>query len=417
MKRPCPAGPFLVRAAVAVLALAAPAAAKEYTVERTRDIDYAEIKDDPDAAAHRLDVFRPVGRAESPVVVFVHGGAWTIGDKDDGCGVYGHGNMAEALARRGLVVVLPNYRLSPKARHPAHVTDVARAVAWTLRHVQDYSGRPDQVFLLGHSAGGHLVALLATDETYLKAEGFSSKDLKGVVGVSGIYKVDGFDMKWAMKSGWMDCNADVHPFASAFGDDPDVIKDASPLTHVRPGLPPFLLIYGGLDYGPIQQATKDFGAAVKEKGGEAEVKKLTWCIHETTVLDFAHGIQPATADAVMNFIARCTDASAVANAIQDAGGQVTVDDKQPDKPVVTVILWGPGFKPEMLKDMKEFKSLQRLRIGGPWITDEALKPLKELKGLQKLEVRSPHVTDAGLKEIQDALPDCKIRRAAPGDDK
>ena len=115
-------------------------------------------------------------------------------------------------------------------------------------------------------------------------------------------------------------------------------------------------------------------------------------------------------------VGRADEAAAV-KAIQDAGGMVTVDDKRPDRPVVKVVLWGPGFHVEMLKDLKEFKSLQRLRIGGPWITDEGLKPLKELKSLQKLEIRSPHVTDAGLKEVQDALPDCKIRRASPGDDK
>jgi hypothetical protein len=119
---------------------------------------------------------------------------------------------------------------------------------------------------------------------------------------------------------------------------------------------------------------------------------------------------------VLAAVGRADEAEAV-KAIEKAGGKVMVDDAQPDKPVVTVILWGPGFKAEMLKDLKEFKSLQRLRIGGPWITEEGLKPLRELKGLQKLEVRSPNVTDAGLKEIQDALPDCKIRRAAPGDDK
>jgi hypothetical protein len=111
------------------------------------------------------------------------------------------------------------------------------------------------------------------------------------------------------------------------------------------------------------------------------------------------------------------DEAEVVKAIKDAGGTVMVDDTKPDKPVVTVILWGPGYKVEMLKELKEFKSLTRLRIGGPWITDEGLKPVKELKSLQKLEVRSPNVTDAALKELQEALPDCKIRRAAPGDDK
>src|SRR5262245_53539900 len=81
------------------------------------------------------------------------------------------------------------------------------------------------------------------------------------------------------------------------------------------------------------------------------------------------------------------DEAEVVKAIEKAGGQVRVDDKQPEKPVVTVILWGPGFKGEMLKDLKQLKSLQKLRIGGPWITDAGVKDLKELKNLQLLEIR------------------------------
>lgn len=110
-------------------ALASPAVAadapKAFKVERIADIDYCDIPNDPDLEQHRLDVFRPVGKDDCPVVFFVHGGGWMIGDKDDVFGIYGYGTIAESIARRGVVVVLPNYRLSPKAKHPDHIKDVA----------------------------------------------------------------------------------------------------------------------------------------------------------------------------------------------------------------------------------------------------------------------------------------------------
>jgi hypothetical protein len=108
------------------------------------------------------------------------------------------------------------------------------------------------------------------------------------------------------------------------------------------------------------------------------------------------------------------DEAEVARALEKAGGTVRVDDKQPGKPVVTVILWGPRYKVEMLKDLKEFKSLQNLRIGGPWITDDGVKELRELPSLRLLEIRSPNVSDAALKELGEALPKLKISRASPG---
>jgi hypothetical protein len=113
-------------------------------------------------------------------------------------------------------------------------------------------------------------------------------------------------------------------------------------------------------------------------------------------------------------LSRADEAAAV-KAIKKAGGELIVDDKQPGKPVVAAILWGPTFQVEILNEVKELKSLQKLRIGGPWITDAGLKNLKEIKTLQILEVRSPRVSDAGLKELQEALPKLKIRRASRGE--
>src|SRR5262249_16923713 len=121
-----------------------------------------------------------------PVVVFVHGGVWVMGDKS----FFGWGpDIGRYYASRGIAAVLPSYRLSPAVKHPEHVKDVARAFAWTYRNISRYGGQRDLLYLCGHSAGGHLVALLATDESYLKAEGITTSAIRGVIGVSGVYHI------------------------------------------------------------------------------------------------------------------------------------------------------------------------------------------------------------------------------------
>jgi acetyl esterase/lipase len=301
--------------AVGMAALVAPGAAradkkeekaKLYKVERTTDVRYCEIADDPDRERHCLDIFRPVGKDACPVVFFVHGGGWVIGSKEKICGIYGYANIAEALASRGVVVVLPNYRLSPKVKHPEHVKDVARAFAWTHAHAKEYGGRPDQMFACGHSAGGHLVSLLTTDETYLKAEGLSAKDIKGVVSISGVYDVEALDFKINVKRRWFEFHTEMRPFACVFGDDAEMAKQASPVTHVRKGLPPFLLICGGLDYPPVRHTTMEFAKALEDKDVEVQTKKVAWHTHETVVVDLVHGMEPKTADALLTFVEKHT---------------------------------------------------------------------------------------------------------------
>jgi len=104
----------------------------------------------------------------------------------------------------------------------------------------------------------------------------------------------------------VNAGADIHPFASVFGDDPEVWKQASPLTHVRPGLPPFLLMYGSLDYCPIKQTTKEFEAALEDNDCEVDVKKVLGRTHETMLVDLVHGVEPKTADALIRFVERHT---------------------------------------------------------------------------------------------------------------
>ncbi|HZU38899.1 MAG TPA: alpha/beta hydrolase, partial [Gemmataceae bacterium] len=113
-----------------------------------RDIVYRPGPE-KDEYRRRLDLYLPAGQHDFPVVVLVHGGCWLLGDNRC-CGLYS--SVGQFLASAGIGAVLPNYRLSPGVKHPAHIQDVAKAVAWTKQHIAEYGGRPAPLFLVGHSA-------------------------------------------------------------------------------------------------------------------------------------------------------------------------------------------------------------------------------------------------------------------------
>jgi acetyl esterase/lipase len=291
--------------------LAAPASARPYKVEVARDLVYHHVENDPDRDRHRLDVYRPRGEGPFPVLVFFHGGGWTIGQKDNYLGFYGYGTIAHRLAETGLVVVLPNYRLSPRVRHPEHVEDAARAFAWTYRNIANHGGDPEQLFLGGHSAGGHLATLLATDRRYLRAVGHTSRDIRGVIGVSGVYRIDDLELNLFLPGpgGAKLIRTDVRPFSLVFGDDPRVARDASPLNHVRPGLPPFLLINAGFDYQPLPRMARQMADALEDNGCEVQTHTIFWRTHETVLFDIPrHTIDAVTRDLIVKFIASCAAA-------------------------------------------------------------------------------------------------------------
>jgi acetyl esterase/lipase len=187
-----------------------------------KNVAYYDGKD-ADAVRHRLDIYLPKGKKDFPVVFFVHGGAWMHGDKNH-LGIYA--GVARCLTQHGIGMVSTNYRLSPAVKHPEHVRDVARAFAWTYRNIGKHGGRPDELFVGGHSAGGHLTALLATDETYLKEQGLTLAAIRGAVPVSGVYTIP---------------NQGI--FHKIFGKDAAILRDASPVNHACAASPPFLIIY------------------------------------------------------------------------------------------------------------------------------------------------------------------------------
>jgi acetyl esterase/lipase len=133
---------------------------------------------------HKLDVYSPKDAKGRPVVVFFYGGSWTAGSR----GLYRF--VGAALAERGFVTVVPDYRLYPQVKFPLFVDDGALAVAWVQKHAQEFGGDPHRVFLMGHSAGGHEAAFLAYDRRLLDKVGARPEWIVGLVGLSGPYALE-----------------------------------------------------------------------------------------------------------------------------------------------------------------------------------------------------------------------------------
>ncbi len=279
-----------------------------------------------DPVRHRVDLYLPRHTKRFPVVVLVHGGAWRRGDNRC-CGLYSA--VGQFLASQGYGVVMPNYRLSPEVRHPAHVTDVARAVAWARACIAEYGGDPERLFLVGHSAGGHLVSLLATDEKYLAAEGLRRDVLNGVIAVSGVYDLPParqdivlggetplsfqlrqvaflrrcFGHAWPVTEPVPGLVLSVDVYGPVFGDDPVVRATASPINHVKTGLPPFLILHAQHDLPTLPGMARRFAEALREQGCSVEIHEVPDRNHNSA---FFSAIRPddPVAEAILRFLQR-----------------------------------------------------------------------------------------------------------------
>lgn len=129
----------------------------------------------------KLDIYPQSETA--PVVVFIHGGSWRHGRKDQ------YRFAADAFYRQGYTVVLPDYVKHPdqRAKYPSFAIDGAKAVSWVKQNIAQHNGDADKIFVVGHSAGAHTTLMLATDKQFLNAEGLAPRDLSGVIGIAGPY--------------------------------------------------------------------------------------------------------------------------------------------------------------------------------------------------------------------------------------
>ncbi len=216
-------------------------------VQTRFDIPYrGEASDD---SFQVLDLYFPVRNEEGgllPVFVFIHGGAFWMSDKRDP--EYYPERIYRTLAGQGLVVIAPNYRLTPRVFYPAHAEDVAAALAWTIDHSSEYGGDPDRIWVSGHSAGGFLAAAVILDTRFLAALGHTPAGVRGVIPICGQFAV--------VDSGRQ----------NTFGTDPQRWPGYSPLTHIRPDAPPFLVIEAARDDWWAPGQAEQFHEALRRSG-------------------------------------------------------------------------------------------------------------------------------------------------------
>ncbi|ART64605.1 esterase [Kushneria marisflavi] len=239
----------------------------------------------------RLDIYRPQGAdGHAPVVVFLYGGTWREGERQD------YRFVGRALASRGIVTVVADYRLYPEVRYPDFVEDSARVLAWSHRHIDQYGGDPHRLFVMGHSAGAYNAAMVALDPRWLAAQSLSPDILAGWIGLAGPY--DFLPIT----------NEDARPVF----DWPHTSSDTQPINHVSDRSPPALLMASHRDttVNPIRntagmaRALRAHGVAVTEDYADRTshvtlIASLAWPLRWLgPVLDdidtFVHDTPPRT---------------------------------------------------------------------------------------------------------------------------
>jgi acetyl esterase/lipase len=225
-------------------------------LEIQRDITYG---DDP---RFKLDVYRkrdlPPG---APVIVFFYGGSWDSGER---------GNylfVAEALASRGFVAVLPDYRVYPAVTFPTFLDDAAAAVAWTKRNAGAYGGNPGKVFVMGHSAGAHIAAMVSLDPQFLARQGLTPAALSGFIGLAGPY--DFLPLK-------------DETLKKIFAPETTIAR-TQPINFVSASAPPALLMTGEKDTAVSPGNTVRLAAKLRKDGRPVTEVHYPDCNHYTIV--------------------------------------------------------------------------------------------------------------------------------------
>ncbi len=234
-----------------------------------------------------LDIYRPrdSGTAQ-PVVVFFYGGGWVGGSKEK------YGFAAAGLTARGFVVVIPDYRLYPEVVFPAFVEDGAAAMRWVVDNIAEYGGDPGEIYLMGHSAGAHIAALLNFDERYLAQAGVQDTRPAGFIGMSGPYDF------LPLEDGYLQ---EVFPPASRAASQPVNFIDGNE--------PPALLIHGGEDATVGATNARSLAARTEAAGGEVQLAILESAGHARLALAMAPILKflaPAVLDRSEAFIRAST---------------------------------------------------------------------------------------------------------------
>ncbi len=192
-------------------------AQNEYTM--VRDIPYISPSETDIYRLERcrLDVYYPADKKDFVTVIWFHGGGLEVGEK----------GIPDELKNKGIAIVAPNYRLSPKVKNPAYIEDAAEAVAWVFNNIESYGGNPDLIYVSGHSAGGYLALMIGLDKKYLEKHDIDANKIKGLIPVSGQTNTHYTIRK-----------------ERGLPNDIPVIDEFAPVNRARKDVPPTLLISG-----------------------------------------------------------------------------------------------------------------------------------------------------------------------------
>jgi acetyl esterase/lipase len=241
---------------------------------------------------HRLalDVYRASDApANAPLILFFYGGTWRYGQRE------WYRFVGESLADHGFVVVIPDYRTAPDVTFPAFVEDAARAAAWTRGNAARLGADPQRMFLMGHSAGAHIAALLATDARWLAAVDMKPRDFRAFIGVAGPYD---FLPIWNPR------------MKEVFPDDGH-LTDTQPIHFVDGDEPPMLLLRGDQDIVVLPRHNEQMAALAAAADVAVEVKTYRGVGHSQIVTALARDrsdLAPTLRD-VVDYVQRMSAAT------------------------------------------------------------------------------------------------------------
>lgn len=237
--------------------------------EVVRDLAYGSGK------ARRLDVYRPAAqpttqsatkKRKHPLVVFFYGGRWSTGNRRQ------YRFVAEALTTRGYVVVVPDYRHYPETRFPGFIEDAADAVAWSHQHAPEFDADPERLFVMGHSAGAHIAAMLSFDERFVRAAGGEPSWIRGFIGLAGPY----------------DFLPITDPVLQKIFAPEDRYPLSQPINFVDGAEPPALLLHGREDRTVWPRNSVHLAARIRSQGGRVTEQYFDDMNHSDILAAFSH---------------------------------------------------------------------------------------------------------------------------------
>ncbi len=242
-------------------------------VARSKNITYLSADSPHNKVAQKLNVFAPQKRTSlKEVFIFIHGGNWNSGKKS----MYSF--LGNRMARKDVVTVIIDYPKSPLATYDEMATDAAKAVKWVKENIEQYGGDPGKIFISGHSAGGHLAALITVRNEY-----FDKMDIASPIKGAILIDAAGLDMYgYLQKENFPEGNTYLQTFTTS----PDTWKAASPLYHLHGGMPPFLIYRGGRTYPSIEDSNEKMVAALRAIGYDPGYQILKGKKHVPMITQF-----------------------------------------------------------------------------------------------------------------------------------